>query len=109
MPKGACVTGEGGEFCEQLLEESLWQVLDGGGDCGLVGQDYLDCIVWVTVMYARSRMSGLSHSDVAFLRTACRIVALGGTFGCLEEEFDYSGDGLELDLQAMISSCKARP
>ena len=42
-------TGEGGEFCEQLLEEALWQVLDGGGDCGLVRQDYLagDCVVWV--------------------------------------------------------------
>jgi len=40
-------TSEGGEFCEQLLEEALWQVLDGGGDCG--GQDYLagDCVVWI--------------------------------------------------------------
>ena len=37
-------------------------------------------------------------ADVRVVVFRCGLVALGGTLGCLEEEFDYSGDDLELDL-----------
>ena len=64
-------------------------------------------------MYARSRMSGLSHSDVALLRTVyrscCASSHVAGLWDVLRKGLTTAVMIWGWTRQAMIRSCKASP